>query len=252
MGKTEGWRHRYLLLCPIEQRIEAIVAVGLQDTGELGQMSLRMFATPVAGGVEDSSRRRVPSKGPVVANVSPYAAGNALPLGQDRDGRVVAVEALRRKHVGFDHIEEWLDGGADVANLVGERLGRQINPLAAEPATLAVQGLMLGEFVEDDGGKKVGAKEAARRGMERRRRLADAAALPAGKFLPDGFEDLEAAWDLLQRLGSILTKLRQTLAATMGAGGRRVDDNALALDILWSRLAHWSLAGEGTNGLCFR
>lgn len=87
--------------------------------------------------------------------------------------------------------------------------------------------------------------------MERRRRLADAAALPASNLIPDGLDHLEAAWDLLQRLGSILAQLRQPFATAMGAGGRRVDDDALALDILWPRLTHWSLAGEGTHSLGF-
>lgn len=110
---------------------------------------------------------------------------------------------------------------------------------------------MLGEFVKDDGGEKVGAEEAAWRCMEGRRRLTDAAAVTAGKLFPHGLNDLEAARDLLQRFGDVPAQLRQALAATVIAGSERVDDDALALDSLWPRLAHRSLAGEGTCGVGF-
>jgi hypothetical protein len=96
-----------------------------------------MFAPPIAGGVEDGRRRCETSKRPVVANICPYAAGGTLPLGEDRDGGIVAVQSLGRKHMGFDEIEQWLDGSADVTNLVGERLGGQIDPLTAKAATCA-------------------------------------------------------------------------------------------------------------------
>ena len=41
--------------------------------------------------------------------------------------------------MGFDEIEQRFDGGADVTNLVGKRLGRQIDPFAAKAPTLAVE-----------------------------------------------------------------------------------------------------------------
>jgi hypothetical protein len=43
--------------------------------------------------------------------------------------------------------------------------------------------------------------------------LTDAAAFPATELLTHGLNDLEAARDLLQRLGDILTQLRQPFAA---------------------------------------
>jgi len=52
MGKAKGRRHRDLLLGPVEERIEAIVSIGLQDATELSQMSLRML------GPADHWRRR--------------------------------------------------------------------------------------------------------------------------------------------------------------------------------------------------
>ena len=55
--------------------------------------------------------------------------------------------------MGLNEIEQRCDGGADVANLVGKRLGGQIDPFTAKATALAVERLMLREFVEDDGGE---------------------------------------------------------------------------------------------------
>ncbi|EHS51353.1 hypothetical protein PDO_5168, partial [Rhizobium sp. PDO1-076] len=75
--------------------------------------------------------------------------------------------------MGLNQIEERLDGGADMADLVGERLGGQIDPLAAKAPALTIEWLVLGELVEDDGGEQIRAEEAAWRGMEGRWRLAE-------------------------------------------------------------------------------
>ena len=94
----------------------------------------------------------------------------------------------------------------------------------------------------------MGAEEAARRGMERRGRLADLLAVPAGELLPHRLDDLEAARDLLQRLGHVLAQLRQPRSAAAGAARRRFDDDALALDVVRPGLAHRPLAREGAHG----
>lgn len=108
---------------------------------------------------------------------------------------------------------------------------------------------MHAELVEEDGRQQLWADEAARRDMEWRRRLGDRLAIPARKFLPDRFDDLEAARDLLQRSGHVLTQLGQPRSA---AGSGRLDDDALALDILWPGFTHWPLAREGTHALGLR
>jgi len=84
--------------------------------------------------------------------------------------------------MGLDEIEQRLDGGTDVTNLVSERLGRQIDPFAAKAPALAVKRLVLGELVEDDGGEQVGAEKATWRCMEGRRCLTDAAAVQQVNF----------------------------------------------------------------------
>ncbi|MET4754474.1 hypothetical protein ABIB08_008853 [Bradyrhizobium sp. RT11b] len=63
MGEAKCRRDRQHLLLRVEQRLEAIVAVGLQDAGEGGQMLLRILAASVARGVIDRRRRRRSGEG---------------------------------------------------------------------------------------------------------------------------------------------------------------------------------------------
>lgn len=94
--------------------------------------------------------------------------------------------------------------------------------------------------------------EAARRGVERRGRLADLLAMAGGKLLAHCLDQLEAARNLLQRLGHILADLRQPRSAAASAGRRSLDDDALALDVIRPGLAQRPLAREGAHGLGFR
>ena len=88
--------------------------------------------------------------------------------------------------------------------------------------------------------------------MERRRRLGDRLAVPAGELLAHRLDHLEAARDLFQRLGDIFAQLGQPAAAATRATGRGLDDDALALDVGGKGLAHRPLALERANrlGLC--
>ena len=90
MGKAKRRRNRPHLLLWVEQRLEAVVAIRLQDTGEGGQMLLGMLASSVARGVIDRRRRRRPGEGPVIPHISPDPPYRALALRQDPDGGVVA------------------------------------------------------------------------------------------------------------------------------------------------------------------
>ena len=111
---------------------------------------------------------------------------------------------------------------------------------------------MHAELVEQDRRQQLRTDEAARRGMERRRRLADLLAIAAGELLPHRLDQLEAARDLLQRLGHILAQLRQPRSAAAGTARRGLDDDALAFDVVRPRLAHRPLAREGAHGLRLR
>src|SRR6476660_5064178 len=112
-----------------------------------------------------------------------------------------------------------------------------------------------GDFVgirKQDGRQQLRADEAARRGMERRGRLADPLAIAAGELFPHRLDDLEATWDLLQRLGHILADLRQPRSAAAGAGRRSLDNDALVFDVVRPGLAYRSLAREGADFLRLR
>ena len=83
--------------------------------------------------------------------------------------------------------------------------------------------------------------------MERRRRLADLLAVPAGELLADMLDHLPLARDHLQRLGDILAQLAQPAAAAAKASSRSRHDDPLARQMLGKRLARGALAGEGRH-----
>ena len=125
-------------------------------------------------------------------------------------------------------------------------------PSHVEARALAVQRDMLSELVEHDRRQQMRAEEAARRGMERRGRLADRLAIPARELLPHRLDHLEAARDLLERFRHVLAQLRQPCAAATPADRRRLNHDTLALNVIRKGFAHRALAGEGAHGLRFR
>lgn len=146
----------------------------------------------------------------------------------------------------FDQIKDRQERGRSIPDLVGQRRGRKLDALAFEPGALAVERAMHAELVKEDRRQQMRTDEAARRRMERRRRLADLLAVPAAKFLAYGFDHLEPARNLLERLGDVLAQFRQARPAAAGTGGWRIDHHALALDILRPRLSDRTLACERT------
>ena len=106
---------------------------------------------------------------------------------------------------------------------------------------------MLPELLEQQHGEQVRPGPAARRDVERRRRLADLLAVPARHLLAHVLDHLPLARDHLQRLGDGLAELAQARAAAAVAGGRRRNDDALARQMLGERLAGRALAREGAT-----
>ena len=212
-------------------------------------MPLRVLTSPVARGVIDRRRRRRPGEGPVIAHIAPDPPGRALALRQDTDGGVIAMQALGSEHMALDQVEERHNGEGAVADLVGQRRQRQVDPLALEARALAVERDMHAELVEQDRRQQLRADEAARRSMERRRRLGDPLAIAAGELLAHRLDDLEAARDLLQRLGHILADLRQPRSTAAGTGRWSLNDDALVFDVIRPGLADRPLAHEGAHGL---
>ena len=95
--------------------------------------------------------------------------------------------------------------------------------IADERATLrlAVQRLVLAEFLEHDHGQKIGPGPAMRGDMERRQRLMDALAVAVSKFLSHHLDHFPAARDHFQCLGDVFPQLGQT-RATAATAFRRV------------------------------
>ena len=134
-----------------------------------------------------------------------------------------------------------------MADLVGQRRQRQIDPLAFEARALPIERGVHAELVEQDRRQQRRADQAARRGVERRGRLADLLAVATGELLAHRLDQFEAARDLLQRLGHVFADLGQPRSAAAGASLRRLDDDALALDVLRPGLADRPLAREGAD-----
>src|ERR1700757_2264669 len=106
MRPTERGRGRRCLASGIEESVESAIGVDLKDAGEVPKMPCRMFAAPIAGGVEQRRRRTLPAKWPVVADIGPNPAGVCLSLRQDRDLGVVAMEPVGGEYIGFDQFED--------------------------------------------------------------------------------------------------------------------------------------------------
>src|SRR6201982_3850459 len=109
------------------------------------------------------------------------------------------MQALGSEHMALDQVEERHHGEGPVADLVGQRRQRQVDALALEARTLAVERDMHAELVEQDRRQQLRADEAARRGMERRGRLTDLLAIAAGELLAYPLNQLGAGRGLLQR-----------------------------------------------------
>ena len=85
-----------------------------------------------------------------------------------------------------------------------------------------------------------------------RRLLADLLAIAAGELLAYRLDHLEATRDLLQRLGHILSDLRQPRSTAAGAARWSLNDDALVFDVVRPWLANRPLAHEGANVLRLR
>ncbi|MBB6414154.1 hypothetical protein HNQ71_006863 [Mesorhizobium sangaii] len=138
------------------------------------------------------------------------------------------------------------------ADLVGQRRHAQIDALAGISFALPVQQLMLTELLEQDHRQKVRAGEAPRGYVEGRRRLRDLLAFPARELFAHRLDHLPLARDHFQRLRDVLAQLRQFRRTAAGTAFGRGDDDALARQVLWERLARRPLALERFDQLRLR
>ena len=169
------------------------------------------------------------------------------PPSQKRHGRVIAMQSLGSENMGADQIMDRLQGSGASPDLIGQRGEAEIDAFPGITLGLAVQGLMLAELLEEDRGQQVRACPSTRRGMERRWRLRDPLAIPAGELLADRLDHFPLPRDHLQRLGDILAHLHDPGRTAAAAGRWGLDDQALARQMLRKRLACRTTAFESGN-----
>jgi hypothetical protein len=154
------------------------------------------------------------------------------------------MQALGRHNIGFQEASEGIERRAD--RPYGVRHGRQSDQHAFQSVALSltVQRLMLTKLLEHDHGQQAGTRPSPGDGMERRGRLADLLAVPAGELLPDGLDNLPLARLRLQRPGHVLAELAQTGAAATFASRRRIDHHAFARKVVGECIALRTFARE--------
>ena len=126
---------------------------------------------------------------------------------------------------------------ADRADRVGHCGERDRDALERVAVGLPVQRLVLAELLEHDHRQKARARPGPRDGVERRRRLADLLAVPAGELLPHRLDHLPPPRRRLQRPRHVLAELAQAVAAAARAGRRRIDHHPLARQMVGERVA---------------
>jgi hypothetical protein len=106
---------------------------------------------------------------------------------------------------------------------------------------------VLAILLEEKHRQQAGARPAAGRDVERRRRLADLLAIPAGDFPRTCWITFQLRGITSKGLGDILSQLAQSGTAAAHAGGGSGLDHALAWQVLWEGLAPRALAGESRD-----
>ena len=184
MGPAQRAGDRPRLAVRAVEVVVAAVGIGLEDALPAGEVPVRVLHScdrgekwKIAAGGDRSA------EGAVVAHIGPEPAGAGAALGQDRHGGVVAVQPLGRQDMRPDQRMERRQGRRAGADLVGQGGEAQVDALPGVALGLPVQRLVLPELLEQDHGQEVRPRPAPGRGMEGRRRLADALAVPAGELL---------------------------------------------------------------------
>ena len=160
--------------------------------------------------------------------------GAMQPLGGQDMGPDQRMDRLQRHGAGADLVSQ--GGQADLDTFLGVALD------------LPVQRLMLAELLEQDHRKQVGPSPATGCGMERRWRLADLLACPAGELLADRLDHLPLPGNDLERFGDILAHLHDAIRAAAGTGRGRRNHHALARQMLREGFAGRAATFEPRDG----
>jgi len=100
------------------------------------------------------------------------------------------METLGGQDMGLDHPIDGHERATRGSDLVGQRLHVERDAFACKALGLAVEWLMLAVLVEHQHGEEARASPSARGEVERRRRLCDLLAVPAGELLANCLNDL--------------------------------------------------------------
>ena len=166
-----------------------------------------MFALSIAREGIECGRRIGTAEWTIVADIGPQSSLNRPPLGQQRHWRVIAMDAVRRHHVGADEVGERCQDGGGGTDMIGQGRQRQVNAFACIGLALAIERLMQCELRMEDHRQQARTGVAPGNDMEWRWRLADLLTGPAGELLPNVLDHLPLARHDLQRLGDILAEL---------------------------------------------
>ena len=134
----------------------------------------------IARGVIEHRRRCVTAKGRVVTDIRPDAPRHRLALGQDRHGRIVAMQSFGSQDLALDQRMKAVAGPSCrrrpgwPASTRSDRCLRACSVRSGGSTADAGRTSQTGSWAQ-----QVWSGEAARRDMERRWRLRDLLALPA-------------------------------------------------------------------------
>ena len=110
---------------------------------------------------------------PVVAHIDPAPRRGCLALGEHRYRRVVSVKTPCCQHISLDQIVQRLQRHSARAHLVRQGRHAESYALSGVAVPLPVRRYVLPVLLEEDRRQQVGTRPAARRRVERRRRLGD-------------------------------------------------------------------------------
>jgi hypothetical protein len=134
------------------------------------------------------------------------------------------VDARAGQHVRADQRHQWRQRGRAGADPAAEGRDVEMDVLTGVSLALPVQRQVLPELRLQDHRQQLGPGTPAGDRVERRRRLGDRLARPAGEFLPNRLDHLPLPWDHLERLGDCLAKLGQFALAAWTFSWARDDD----------------------------
>ena len=158
-----------------------------------GQVLIGIGGRAITGEAEERSRWRSPIPGAIVTQTGPEPGFLRATPRQKRHGRVIAMQAATGAHMGLDQGMDWLQRDSGMPDQVSQGRQAQLDAFTCEAFGLPVQRLVLTMFLEDEHGDQAGPGPSTRDRMERRRRLTDLFAGPAGELLAHGLDLSTAA-----------------------------------------------------------